>query len=134
MSKFDDLINELCPNGVEYKKLDYYSRVITKQTGFDYSKEIKPSLLNYKAKDTFPYIQTRNFSGKVFNFDTEFYIPKKIALKYPKIMLDEKCILISIVGSIGNIGLYPGDKVAFLGGAICVLKLNDKINLDYVSR
>lgn len=132
MNKINKLLNELCPNGVEYKKIDEYSKVITKQTGFDYSKEIKPSLLSTKDDDTYPYIQTRNFCGKDFNYNTEFYIPKKIAQKYPKILLDEKCILVSIVGSIGNIGLYPGDRISFLGGAICVLKLNKTINIDYV--
>ena len=73
MSKLDELIQNLCPNGVEWKTLDCFANVITKQTGFDYSREIKPSLLSSCQEDTYPYLQTRNFSGKNFNYNTEFY-------------------------------------------------------------
>ena len=45
MSRIEQLIKELCPNGVEQKTLESLCSIITKQTGFDYSATIKPSFL-----------------------------------------------------------------------------------------
>ena len=56
-----------------------------------------------------------------------------IVEQFPKITLDEKCILFSIVGaSIGNVGLFPGERKCFLGGAICVAKVLPQYDVDYV--
>ena len=132
MSKIEDLISKLCPNGIEWKTIGDISTIVTKQTGFDYSATIKPSLVRDKSEENYPYIQTRDFSGHKFNYDTEFYIPKDIAKNFPKIILDSKCILVSIVGSIGNVGLFSGEKTCFLGGAICVIKLKEDVNIDFI--
>ena len=71
---------------------------------------------------TLPYLQTKNFTGTIINYDTDYFIPKSVARDFPKINLSEKCMLFSIVGaSVGNIGFFPGDKHCFLSGAICVL-------------
>ena len=59
-------------------------------------------------------------------------MPEHIAKQFPKIVLDKKCLLISIVGSIGNVGLFPGDEKCFLGGAICMLKFKQGINISFV--
>src|SRR5699024_3025020 len=41
-------------------------------------------------------------------------------------------LLFSIVGaSVGNIGLFPGDKVAFCGGAIGITKFYHEIDAIY---
>ena len=55
---------EELPEGWCVAKLGELTRVVTKQTGFDYSKTIKPNLLEYKAEDTIPLVQTKNFKGK----------------------------------------------------------------------
>lgn len=100
--------------------------VITKQTGFDYSARIKPSLLTEKSKDTYSFIQNKDFSGCNINFNTDFYIPIEIAKLYPKITLDCPSLLISISGKIGNTGFYNYDKKAFIGGAVGICKLKNK--------
>ena len=116
----------------EYK-FDDISKIITKQTGFDYTNHIKSSLVVEKTDESIPYIQTKFFAGKNFNYNTDYYIPKKDAYKFNKILLNNKCILLSIVGaSIGNIGLFDGETESFLGGAIGLVKLKDDINIDYV--
>lgn len=121
------------PVGWSYVKIGDISSVVTKQTGFDYSKHIKPNLETQKNDNNLPMIQTKNFKGYSFNFDTDYYLPKDIAIKFPKIMLEEKCLLLSIVGaSIGNIGVYEYDKRCILGGAICKVNLLEDKLYDYI--
>ena len=133
MSKLDKLLRELCPDGVECVKLGTLCSLITKQTGFDYTNHIKARLLMEPAENAVPYIQTKFFAGKNFNYQTDYYVPMDIVEQFPKITLDEKCILFSIVGaSIGNVGLFPGERKCFLGGAICVAKVLPQYDVDYV--
>ena len=99
--------------------------IITKQTGFDYSATIKPSLVTTKENDTYSFIQNKDFEGININLDTDFYIPISVAEKFPKITLDQPSLLISISGRIGNVGLYSLDSKAFVGGAVGICKLNN---------
>lgn len=133
MSKLDEMIRELCPDGVEYVKLGTLCSLITKQTGFDYTNHIKARLLMESTENAVPYIQTKFFAGKNFNYQTDYYVPMDIVKQFPKITLDKKCILFSIVGaSIGNVGLFPGERKCFLGGAICVAKVLPQYDVDYI--
>ena len=109
----------------EQRKLGEMCTIITKQTGFDYSATIKPSLVTTKEDDTYSFIQNKDFEGMNINLDTDFYIPISVAEKYPKITLDQPSLLISISGRIGNIGLYSLDSKAFIGGAVGICKLKD---------
>ena len=107
----------------EQRKLLDMCSIITKQTGFDYSARIKPSLVVEKNKDTYSFIQNKDFCGNNINFDTDFYIPIEVAKQYPKITLDTPSILVSISGKIGNVGFYNHKEVAFIGGAVGICKL-----------
>lgn len=99
--------------------------LITKQTGFDYSAEIKPSLVSDHYNNTIPFLQNKDFEGYKINYETDFYIPTEVAYKYPKIFLDEKCLLISISGRIGNVAMFDHEYDAFVGGAVGVAKFKD---------
>ena len=114
------------------KTMEELCTIITKQTGFDYSATIKPSLLDSKSDETYSFIQNKDFDGIRFNFDTDYYIPKNVADKYPKITLDCPSILFSISGKIGNVGLYESEKKAFIGGAIAICKLKPNLNNKYI--
>lgn len=114
------------------KKLEDYCSLITKQTGFDYSAHIKPALTKHKSINNLPMIQTINFRGKKFDFNTDYYIPKSVAENFPNIILKNKCVLFSIVGaSVGNIGLYPGG-VSFCGGAIGITRFINEDDAEWV--
>lgn len=114
------------------EKLESYCSLITKQTGFDYSAYIKPALTKRKSNNTLPMIQTINFRGKHFDFNTDYYIPKTVAECFPNIILSNKCVLFSIVGaSVGNVGLYPGGY-SFCGGAIGITRFYDEDDADWV--
>ena len=126
-------INEELPIGWSFIKIGDVSSVVTKQTGFDYSKHIKPNLEHIKKDDNIPMIQTKNFTGYIFNTNTDYYISEEIAKKFPKILLYKKCMLLSIVGaSIGNLGVYTLNKTCFLGGAICKVDLLDDRFYDFI--
>lgn len=129
----DQLLDLEGKEGVEMKTLGGLCELVTKQTGFDYSGKIKPALLTNPQEGALPFLQTKNFSGRKFDYNTDYYVPERIVEQYPKIVLNKQCLLFSIVGaSIGNIGLFPGSRRCFLGGAICVLKFLDGINIHYV--
>ena len=114
-------------------KLGELCSLVTKQTGFDYSNHIKDSLIMEEKEGTVPYIQTKFFTGKTFNYNTDYYVPQEIVNRFPKITLDSKCLLFSIVGaSIGNVGLFPNERTCFLGGAICVAKVKPEYNIEYL--
>lgn len=105
--------------------LDKLCRLVTKQTGFDYSAEIKPSLVSESQIGTIPFIQNKDFESFDINYNTDFYIPCAVAEKYPKILLDEVCLLISISGRIGNVAVFDNKQTAFAGGAVGIAKLFD---------
>lgn len=109
----------------DIKSIDELCVLVTKQTGFDYSAEIKPSLVQVNYNNTLPFLQNKDFEGYKINFDTDFYIPISVAYKYPKILLDEVCLLISISGRIGNAALFNNDRSAFVGGAVGVAKFKN---------
>ena len=107
----------------EQRKFGEQCLIVTKQTGFDYTKTIKPALLTKPQIGTLPYLQTKNFSGTTFDYNTDYYIPVDVAKQFEKITLDRKCILFSIVGaSVGNVAFFPNTTKCFLSGAICVAK------------
>ncbi|MCQ2947114.1 restriction endonuclease subunit S [Helicobacter pylori] len=104
----------------------------TKQTGFDYSASIKPTLIKEQLPHYIPFIQNKDFSGHYINYKTDYFIPNEIAIRFPQILLNEKCLLISIVGSIGNVAVFNHSQDAFTGCAIAVLKFKEKKSLDFV--
>lgn len=105
--------------------LDKLCKIITKQTGFDYSAEIKPSLVTAPQIGAIPFIQNKDFEGFDINYNTDFFIPCDVAERYPKILLDEVCLLISISGRIGNVAVFDNKQKAFAGGAVGIAKLFD---------
>lgn len=109
----------------ETKSLDSLCRLVTKQTGFDYSAEIKPSLFTINQIGSLPFIQNKDFEEFDINYNTDFFIPYSVATKYPKIMLDEVCLLISISGRIGNVARFDNRFTAFAGGAVGIAKFHD---------
>ena len=130
-TKFKKTEVGLIPEEWEVKKLVELTKLFTKQTGFDYSAYIKPSLVQTKTNYTIPFLQNKDFNNKWINFQTDYYIPLTVAKQFPKILLDEKSLLISISGSIGNIGVYDSEELAFTGGAIAILKFKDSKFIDW---
>lgn len=113
-------------------KIGDLCKTFTKQTGFDYSNHIKPTLVKRKTDKVIPFIQNKDFDGVKVNYNTDYFIPFNIANKFPMILLDERCLLISISGSIGKVGVFDNFQTAFIGGAVAVGKFNNSEYLDWV--
>jgi type I restriction enzyme S subunit len=116
----------------DYKTVGELCKTFTKQTGFDYSNHIKPTLINKKQTGHLPFIQNKDFNGHKVNFDTDYYIPQDVAVRFPMILLNERCLMISISGSIGKVGVFNNKEMAFIGGAVSVGKFNNPVYLDWV--
>lgn len=106
-------------------------KTFTKQTGFDYSAHIKPKLITSLIYGVIPFIQNKDFNGHWINYGTDYFIPRTVAKNFPMIFLNEKCLLISISGSIGNVGVFDNKQEAFLGGAVAVAKFYDVSKIDW---
>ncbi len=130
--RLQTLLQTLVPNGVEFRKLGDMTISFTKQTGFDYSAFIKPTLIKEYLPNYIPFIQNKDFLGHYINYKTDYFIPNEIAIRFPQILLNEKCLLISISGSIGKVAVFNHSQDAFIGGAIAVLKFKEKKSLDFV--
>lgn len=122
------------PEDWEVKSLCELCSLITKQTGFDYSATIKPSLVLEHQKNTLPFIQNKDFEEERINFETDFYIPIAVAKKFLKIYLNEDVLLISISGRIGNVAYFKHTQDAFIGGAVGIAHFYDKDNINYCMR
>lgn len=118
--------------GWEEATLGNLCKILTKQTGFDYTTYIKPTLIQEPKPNYLPFIQNKDFQCKKVNFNTDYYIPIDTALMFPKILLDQKSLLISISGSVGNVGIYNSDKLSFIGGAVAIAKLHNSEMIDWV--
>ncbi|WQZ63125.1 restriction endonuclease subunit S [Helicobacter pylori] len=120
------------PSNWQRVRLGDMTTSFTKQTGFDYSASIKPALTKEQLPNYIPFIQNKDFSGHYINYKTDYFIPNEIAIRFPQILLNEKCLLISISGAIGNVAVFNHSQDAFIGGAIAVLKFKEKKSLDFV--
>ncbi|MFP5951783.1 restriction endonuclease subunit S [Helicobacter pylori] len=120
------------PSNWQKVRLGDMTTSFTKQTGFDYSASIKPTLIKEQLPNYIPFIQNKDFLGHYINYKTDYFIPNEIAIRFPQILLNEKCLLISISGAIGNVAVFNHSQDAFIGGAIAVLKFKEKKSLDFV--
>ncbi|WQW35163.1 restriction endonuclease subunit S [Helicobacter pylori] len=120
------------PSNWQRVRLGDMTTSFTKQTGFDYSAFIKPTLIKEYLPNYIPFIQNKDFLGHYINYKTDYFIPNEIAIRFPQILLNEKCLLISISGAIGNVAVFNHSQDAFIGGAIAVLKFKEKKSLDFV--
>ena len=116
----------------EGKIIDELCTTFTKQTGFDYSSNIKPTLTNDYKPGTLPFIQNKDFDGHWVNYNPDYFIPEHVAERFPRILLNERCLLISISGSIGKVGVFNNKTKAFIGGAVAVGKFRNPEYLDWV--
>lgn len=123
MSKINDLIKKLCPKGVEYKNIK------------DLCLEnfwVMPSTPIYQNEGV-PYITSKNIRNGIVMFDDVKYITeedyKSISNNRPIIESD---FLISMIGTIGEVGIVRKEDLPFYGQNMYLLRLNTNlINIRY---
>ena len=123
MSKINDLIKKLCPKGVEYKNIK------------DLCLEnfwVMPSTPIYQNEGV-PYITSKNIRNGIVMFDDVKYITeedyKSISNNRPII---ENDFLISMIGTVGEVGIVRKEDLPFYGQNMYLLRLNTNlINIRY---
>ncbi len=96
---------------------------ITKLAGFEYTKYIKPNLMDRGV----PLFKAKNIqSGKIID-NFENYISEELSDTLVRSQLNRKCLLTPYVGSIGKVAIFSGKYKAHLGsnvGKIEMIKSN----------
>ena len=117
MSRLDELIQELCPNGVEYKT--------TADVKID-SFWLMPATPNYVISGV-PYITSKNVKNNWIDFDDVKYITEKDYINIStNRSVKKNDLLITMIGTIGE-AAFVGDFTEFYGQNLYLVRLNENI-------
>ena len=120
MSKIEDLMKEMCPDGVEYRLLKDISTKITdgmhnlpKQTA---------------VEGEYPILSAQNVNNGVIDLNTSKYVSEDVYLQENKRTDVQKGdVLLTIVGAIGRVAVVDSDLKALFQRSICVIKPDNDI-------
>ena len=117
MSKLDELIKELCPNGVEYKK----TKDIVQEKFW-----IMPETPNF-IEEGIPYITSKNIKNGFIDFKDVKHISVD---DYTRISNNRKIkkgdILITMIGTIGEVAIVE-NEIDFYGQNLYLLRMNNEM-------
>ena len=120
MSKLDELIKELCPNGVEYKK----TKDIVQEKFW-----IMPETPNF-IEEGIPYITSKNIKNGFIDFKDVKYVSVD---DYNRISNNRKIkkddMLITMIGTIGEVAIVE-NEIDFYGQNLYLLRMNNEIILN----
>ena len=117
MSKLDELVERLCPNGVKYMS--------TKELSFD-SFWLMPSTPNY-IESGIPYITSKNVKNGSISFDNVAYISREDFLEMSRNRsVKSGDLLITMIGTIGE-AAFVEDFVEFYGQNLYLVRLNNNL-------
>lgn len=122
MSNIEKLINELCPNGVEYKKTKY----IKKESFW-----LMPATPHY-INEGVPYITSKNIREGKINFDDIHYIAEEDYLNISNNRrIEENDLLVTMIGTIGETA-FVEKYTKFYGQNMYLIRLDEtKINRKF---
>ena len=120
MSRLDELIKELCPDGVEYKK----TKDIVQEKFW-----IMPETPNF-IEEGIPYITSKNIKNGFIDFKDVKYVSVD---DYNRISNNRKIkkddMLITMIGTIGEVAIVE-DEIDFYGQNLYLLRMNNEIILN----
>ena len=123
MSRLERLIEELCPNGVEYKTLGSICTLITKGTT---PKKYTVQGINF--------IKTESIENSCINKEKLCFIDDQtFSIELKRSILKENDILFAIAGSIGKCAIVASDILpANTNQALAIIRLKNYINNKYI--
>ena len=120
MTKLEELIEKLCPNGVEYKILGDISCKI--------SDGMHNLPKNIKSSGEYPILSAQNITNGNINIDTSKWVNHEIFERENKRNNVEKGdVLLTIVGAIGRTAVVKDNLKALFQRSVCVIKPNVKL-------
>ncbi len=126
MTKLEQLIKELCPNGVEYKKLGELFPFI--RNGFVGT--VTPFYTN--AQNGIRYLQGTNIHNGIISDNEEFYITKEFHAKHSKNELKNNDILMVQSGHVGECAVVGEKYKGSNCHALIIMSNGGKCNSYYV--
>lgn len=126
MSKLDELIRELCPNGVEYKNLKEIAVKIS-----DGSHSPPRAAVDGKR---FPMISAQNINeGKISLEDVRWISEEDFLKEDKRTSVERGDVLITIVGAIGRTAVVTTDEKMACQRSVCVIKpRKDLVSSQYL--
>ena len=127
MSKLDELIAELCPNGVEYEKFENVCKYIR---GVTYKKSQE---VNSEASNARKVLRANNItlSTNELNFDDVKLISRKVKVREDQILRKEDILICAGSGSkehIGKTAYISEDMDYTFGGFMAVIRCCKELN------
>lgn len=126
MSKFDDLINKLCPDGVEWKKI---REIISYTRGKGLSKEVKGTGNNPIILYGELYTTYGNYIESITSFAADEFIKTSVKIKKGSLLLPISST--TKEAQIGKASVLKVDE-CYLGGDAISLYPNENINPDFL--
>ena len=114
-SKLQDLINRLCPNGVEYRRL---GDCVTKITDgmHNLPKEIS-------SNGEFPIISAQNVNNGLIDISTTKFVPRSVfEIENRRTNVSIGDVLLTIVGAVGRVAVVKEDIHGLCQRSLCVIK------------
>ena len=124
MNKIEKLIEELCPQGVEFRALG--DLTIDKFW-------IMPATPKFNAREKIPYITSKNIRGGNIDFAKVKYISHSdyLNISHNRPILEDD-ILISMIGTIGEVARVKKTDLYFYGQNMYLIRLDESLlNISY---
>ena len=120
MSRLDELIKNLCPNGVEYKKLgDITLKIIDGMHNL-------PKGIGEIGE--YPILSAQNINQGTISMETSKWVNQEIfESENRRTDIKKNDVLLTIVGAIGRTAVVEDELKALFQRSICVLKPNNEI-------
>jgi len=135
MSKLDELIERLCPDGVEYKKIGEIFEVITDYTAAGSFADIAKNVKYIKIKDYAQLIRTTDIKSKFIDENNFIYVDENAFNYLWRVNLSEDSIVMPNVGNCGEVYYVEPNKLPnrnnVLGPNAILLKTK-KYNLKFL--
>jgi len=135
MSKLDELIQELCPDGVEYKEIGEIFEKITDYTAAGSFADIAKNVKYNREREFAQLIRTTDLKTKFINEDTFVYVTEKAFNYLWRVNLDKESIIMPNVGNCGEVYFVkPEDLINNNNvlGPNAILLRTEKNNLKYL--
>ena len=127
MTKLEQLIEQLCPDGVEHKSLACITTNIT-----DGMHSLPNKIVTNSA---YPILSAQNINYGKIDFITNKYVSKETYDKENKrTNVRTGDVLLTIVGAIGRVAVVEKDITVLFQRSICVIKLNRSLISPYYLR
>ena len=123
MSKLDELLRELCPDGVEYKKLGEIATKIT-----DGMHNLPKGA---GTNGAYPILSAQNINNGIIDINASKWVSREIfEIENRRTNVQKGDVLLTIVGAIGRVAVVDMDLKALFQRSVCVIKLDNSVAIS----